>query len=94
MDKEILDKDIIRLTNQLWKIIPMFENKEDWRKQLSTVTLEIAGLNEVLADNDTNYLQLLSKLEGLQIFDELEFDLLRKTIFECISLLNVKRHRD
>jgi hypothetical protein len=36
-----------RLTNQLWKLIPMRENNEDWRKQLDTVTLEVVGLNEI-----------------------------------------------
>ena len=30
--KEEIDKEIIRLTNQLWKLIPMRENKEDWDK--------------------------------------------------------------
>ena len=39
---------IRRLTNQLWKLIPMRENGEDWRKQLNTVLIEIAGLNDIL----------------------------------------------
>lgn len=44
---EDFSKNIKRLTNQLWKLIPMWENNEDWKKQLDTVTLEIAGLNEI-----------------------------------------------
>ena len=44
---EDLSKNIKRLTNQLWKLIPMKENNEDWEKQLNTVTLEIVGLNEI-----------------------------------------------
>lgn len=44
---EDLSKDIKRLTNQLWKLIPMRENEEDWQKQLDTVTLEVVGLNEI-----------------------------------------------
>jgi hypothetical protein len=39
--------NIRRLTNQLWKLIPMREHEEDWEKQLDTVILEIAGLNEI-----------------------------------------------
>jgi hypothetical protein len=31
----------------MWKLIPMKENEEDWEKQLDTVILEIAGLNEI-----------------------------------------------
>ena len=42
-----IDKNVKRLTNQLWKLIPMRENNEDWRKQLDTVTLEVVGLNEI-----------------------------------------------
>ena len=74
-----------RLTNQLWKLIPMRENGEDWEKQLKTVTLEIAGLNEVFL-SFPQFLQLLSKLEGLQQ-TETEFDFYRKTVFESINLL-------
>lgn len=73
-----------RLTNQLWKLIPMRENSEDWEKQLDTVTLEIAGLNELFIG--PLFLQLLSKLEGLRIIES-NFELYRKTIFECINIL-------
>lgn len=79
-----IKKTVRRLTNQLWKLIPMRENEEDWQKQLHTVTLEIAGLNELFIG--PLFLQLLSKLEGLQII-ETDFELYRKTIFECINIL-------
>lgn len=82
--KETIQKTVRRLTNQLWKLIPMRENDEDWYKQLQTVTLEIAGLNELFIS--PIFLQLLSKLEGLQI-KEVSFELYRKTIFECINIL-------
>ena len=62
-NKEDIDTNVRRLTNQLWKLIPMREHEEDWEKQLNTVTLEIAGLNEIFAA--PQFLQLLSKLEGL-----------------------------
>lgn len=64
----------------------MWENNEDWRKQLDTVTLEIVGLNEIFL-SFPQFLQLLSKLEGLQKVESLEFDLYRKTVFEAINLL-------
>ena len=62
----------------------MRENKEDWQKQLETVTIEIAGLNEIFIT--PHFLQLLSKLEGMRV-EEMNFELYRKTVFECISLL-------
>ena len=85
IDKEAYNKNTIRLINQLWKLIPMRENEEDWEKQLNTVYVEIAGLNEICHQNP-QFLQLLSKLKGLEIVD-VNFDFYRKTIFECIALL-------
>ena len=69
----------------MWKLIPMCENNEDWKKQLNTVIIEIAGLNEIF-NSEPQFLQLLSKLEGLKII-ELNFSVYRKTVFECINLL-------
>ena len=43
-----IEVNVRRLTNQLWKLIPMREHDEDWPKQLDTVIIEIAGLNEIL----------------------------------------------
>ena len=80
-----MEKTVMRLTNQLWKLIPMKENEEDWKKQLDTVILEIVGLKEILILNAT-LTQLLSKLEGLREY-EISFVLYRKTVFEAISLL-------
>ena len=83
--EESFEKNVSRLTNQMWKLIPMKENNEDWEKQLNTVILEIAGLNEIFIE-DPQFLQLLSKLEGIKIQDP-EFSLYRKTVFEAIGLL-------
>ena len=81
---EQIKSNVQRLTNQLWKLIPMREHEEDWQKQLDTVILEIAGLNEIFMGSA--FLQTLSKLEALRI-KETNFELYRKTIFECISLI-------
>ena len=91
--KEEIKNEIIRLTNQLWKLIPMWENNENWEKQLNTVILDIAGKDEIFLHN-SHFLQLLSKLEGLRV-EEVEFNIYRKTIFECINLINeVDRNAD
>ena len=84
--QEEVSKEIMRLTNQLWKLIPMRENNEDWNKQLETVIIDIAGKDEIFLHN-SQFLQLLSKLEGLRLID-VEFSIYRKTIFECINLIN------
>ena len=73
------------LTNQLWKLIPMRENNENWQTQLQSVIIELSGLSSILNKQDA-FLSLLSKLEGLLV-QETEFLLYRKIIFECISQL-------
>ena len=83
--EDSIEKNIMRLTNQMWKLIPMRENNEDWEKQLNTVILEIAGLNEIFIKNP-QFLQLLAKLEGIRSIES-DFSLYRKTVFEAISLL-------
>lgn len=83
-DKSDVIKNVRRLTNQLWKLIPMRENEEDWQKQLDTVILEFVGLNEIFIG--PTFLQALSKLEALKV-KEVDFDFYRKTVFECISLI-------
>lgn len=85
-DKSDVIKNVRRLTNQLWKLIPMRENEEDWQKQLDTVIIEIVGLNEIFVQNPL-FLQILSKLEGLKKQVDIDFQLYRKTVFEVISLL-------
>lgn len=83
--QEIISRNIIRLTNQIWKLIPMREHEEDWEKQLNTVIIEIAGLGEIFSQ-EPQFLQILSKMEGLQKV-ECDFNLFRKTVFEIINLI-------
>ena len=79
ISNEDFNKNIIRLTNQLWKLIPMREHEEDWLKQLDTVSIEIAGMNELLiGDFTSQFLQLLAKLEGLKVHTDIDFEIYRK----------------
>ena len=93
IDVIVLDNMLTRLTNQIWKLIPMRENQEDWIKQLNTVIIEIAGLSEIFSSVPL-FLQLLAKLEGLKLEnEEVSFDLYRKTVFECLTLIQgLKRY--
>ena len=86
---EMIEKNVMRLTNQIWKLIPMKEHNENWKKQLDTVIIEIAGLNEIFMA--PQFLQLLCKLEGLKTQDT-DFEFYRKTVFESISLLQELNH--
>ena len=69
----------------------MYEHNEDWKKQLNTVNIEIAGLGRIFAAV-SQFLALRARLEGL-LEEEIEFSIYRKTVFECISLLQeVKKY--
>ncbi len=85
--KKVRESDKIRLINQLWKLVPMRENNEDWKTHLNTVRQEISGLVK-LYKGKTEGLILLSKLEGLDMSVCEDFMLYRKTIFRCIDLLS------
>lgn len=74
----------IRLTNQIFKLLPMFENDEDWHKQQRTIILELKGYNDIFA-NDARFMVLVAKLSALShAADRVEF---RKLIFEAITEL-------
>ena len=88
VSNEDFNTNIIRLTNQLWKLIPMKEHEEDWLKQLDTVSIEIAGINALIeSDKTSQFLQLLFKLEGLKEKQNIDFEIYRKTVFETINIL-------
>ena len=85
ISQESIATNAMRLTNQMWKLIPMRENDEDWGQQLESVIIQVSGLNEIFMFNPL-FLQLLSKLEGL-LAEDVDFQIYRKVIFECIRLL-------
>ena len=81
-----IEQDIKRLINQLWKLIPMRENGEDWEMHLKTMLEEISDLVHIYKDK-VEGLILLSKLEGLTSNACNDFMIYRKTVFRCIDLL-------
>ena len=83
-DNSIIVKDLQRLINQIWKLLPMRENEEDWQKQLDNVLIELRGLHVMFGDQ-LDFLILLSKLEGLH--EVKNFMTYRMMVFSSISLL-------
>ena len=84
-----LDESRKRMTNQIWKLIPLWEENADWEKQLNSVIIEIAGLNEIFK-GQVNFLTLLSKLEGMRVIKH--FELYRRNVFESITMFNDLYH--
>lgn len=83
-DEKVVQTDLRRLVNQIWKLLPMREKEEDWEKQLSSVLIELHGLSDMF-DDQLKLLILLSKLEGLTSTED--FITYRLTVFGAISLL-------
>ena len=83
-------KDIKRIINQVYKLLPLREQGKDWKKPLQTIIEQLAGMQRLfLGQQEQSFFRLLCKLEGMNILiDEEQFSLYRRIIFECLSLLN------
>lgn len=80
--------NIKRLTNQIYKLLPLREEGGNWSRPLETLIEEIAGMDRLLIGQHLILFKLLSKLEGLLLLtDENDFMLYRSVIFECLGLL-------
>lgn len=79
-------KNLTRIGNQIFKLLPMREEEKDWLKPLQTLTVEVVGLNSLLNCSYTDLLTLASKLEGILTKSDIDFWLFRRTIFECCGL--------
>lgn len=87
IDINSVEKNLKRLTNQIYKLLPEREENLNWQSPLETIILEFAGMDKLLVNNHDIFFSLLCKLEGLRILVQPEdFYMFRRTIFECISL--------
>ena len=87
-DKEAVEQNINRITNQIFKLLPNREEGGDWQTPLQNLTYEIVGMKELWIDQPTLF-SLLCKLEALlTLTEEDDFIAFRKLIFECLGLMN------
>lgn len=92
IEQQYIYNSIKRLTNQIYKLLPEREEGIDWEKPLNTIIVELAGMDRLLINEQNVLFPLLCKLEGLFILTrEDDFLLFRRTIFECLSLMNSLR---
>lgn len=86
---QTLQKNIKRMTNQVYKLLPMRQEGADWEKPLQTLIEQLAGMNRLLLGQNKILFTLLCKMEGLlTLEDNKDFLLYRRVIFECLGLLN------
>lgn len=89
IDNQAIAANLKRLTNQVYKLLPSREEGSDWEKPLFTVIEELIGMDRVLFGQHEILFPLLCKLEGLFILTQPDdFFTFRRTIFECLSLIN------
>lgn len=90
LSRTIVQNDIKRIVNQIYKLLPLREENKDWQKPLQTIIEELAGMKRLfLGQQEQSFFILLCKLEGIfELVQSIDFDLYRRTIFECLSLLN------
>ena len=89
VSNETLNKSLKRIINLIYKLLPMREEGNDWEEPLETIIEELVGMNRLVIDLQPDLFPVICKLEGLfSLQDKQEMALYRRTIFECLSLLN------
>ena len=88
ISKEAIQANLNRLTNQIYKLLPLREEGGDWVRPLETIMEELAGADRLFLDQQPNLYKLCCKLEGLfTLAEEDGFMVYRGTIFECLSII-------
>lgn len=89
IDNEAISANLKRLTNQIYKLLPIREEGVDWQKPLTTILEELSGMDSLFFNQHTILFTLICKLEGLfKLTKENDFLLYRGIIFECLNLLS------
>lgn len=90
IDNSVINNRIQSLINQTYKLLPSREEGADWEKPLQTILEELVGMGRLMEGGYSEiFFPLMNKLEGLYSLTRTEdFSCYRRTIFECLSLMN------
>lgn len=89
VSEETVKKSIKRIINLTYKLLPTREEGGDWKKPLETIIEELVGMNDLFLDQQDKIFVIICKLQGIfNLTEKDNFQLYRRTIFECLSLLN------
>lgn len=88
VDNDTICRNLSRIQGAIFKLLPMKEEGQDCTKPLETLILELLGM-QGLFQNLEPLVTLICKLQGLiEIQNEDNFMLYRRTIFECCGLID------
>ena len=92
INDEVILKSLDRITNQIFKLLPLREEGGDWETPLNNLIVEIVGMDRLL-EKQFYFFSLLCKMEALlTLTEETDFLQFRKVIFECLGLMgNIKK---
>ena len=90
IDNLTIHNRLQNLINQTYKLLPSREEGANWEKPLQTVLEELAGMQRLMNCGYSEiFFPLLNKLEGLySLVQDEDFLCYRRTIFECLGLMN------
>ena len=90
IEEQTIHNRLQNLINQIYKLLPSREEGTDWEKPLQTVLEELAGMQRLMNCGYSEiFFPLLNKLEGLySLVEDDDFLCYRRTIFECLGLMN------
>jgi hypothetical protein len=83
LKNEVYTGYLNKLKNKIYGLLCEQEKNGEWEKFLDSIICELIGFDE--SQKTINYYILLSKLSSLRF---LRYEYFRKTIFECIGLID------
>lgn len=90
IEEDAIHYNLRRVINQVYKLLPMREQGRDWQKPLTTLIEQLSGMKRLIVGQDDLFFLILCKMEGLFSLNNnmTDMSIYRRTIFECLSLLN------
>ena len=83
MKNEVYTGYLNKLKNKIYGLLCEQEKNGEWEKFLDSIICELIGFDE--SQKTINYYILLFKLSSLRF---LRYEYFRKTVFECIGLID------
>ena len=93
VDSQSIENNLKRIINQVYKLLPLREQHQDWQKPLETIIEQLTGMSDVLVKEEELFFSILCKMKGLfSLNDESDMVIYRRTILEILSLLNTLKN--
>ena len=93
VDLQSIENNLKRIINQVYKLLPLREQHQDWQKPLETIIEQLTGMSDVLVKEEELFFSILCKMKGLfSLNDESDMVIYRRTILEILSLLNTLKN--